>query len=55
LVVKPVDDVFAQDEIRLVDIRLVPEQAWRNQIRLVYCTALLAAPYCTQDLVSKPD
>src|SRR5262249_29995047 len=54
LVVKAVDDVFAQDEIGLIDIRLVPDQARRNQICLVYCTALLAAPYRAQNFFSKP-
>jgi len=47
LVVKAVDDVFAQDQKGLIDVRLVLEQSWRNQICLVYCTTLLAAPYRT--------
>src|SRR3989454_11839814 len=54
LVVKAVNDVFAQDEIGLIDVWLVLEQAGRNQICLVYCTTLLAASYRTQDLISKP-
>src|SRR5262249_29902485 len=54
LVVKAIDNVFAQDEIGLIDIRLVFEQTRRNQICLVYCAALLPAPYRTQDLFSKP-
>src|SRR6516165_1840832 len=54
LVVKAVDDVFAHNGIRLIHIRLILEQSGRNQICLVYCTALLAAPYRAQDLLAKP-
>src|SRR5215467_5154254 len=53
LVVQAVDDVFAEDQIWLINIRLV-EQARRYQICLVYCAAFLPAPYRLRDLFSKP-
>src|SRR4029077_17041082 len=54
LIVKPVDDMFAQDQIGQVDIGPAVEQARRSQVGLVYRSALIAAADGYQDLLAQP-
>ena len=54
LVVKPVNDVFAQDQVWLIHVRLPAEQARRNQVRLVNRGAFIAAADRGQDLLAQP-
>src|SRR6267143_5659087 len=54
LIIKTVDDVFAQDKVWLIDIGLVVEQARRNQVCLMYRATLIAAARCGQDLLAQP-
>jgi hypothetical protein len=42
-IIKTVDDVFAQDEVWLIHIGLVVEQAWGNQVCLMYRATLIGA------------
>jgi hypothetical protein len=46
--------VFTQDKVWLIYVWLVVEQARRNQVCLVYHSALITPARRTQDLVAQP-
>ncbi len=54
LIIETVDDVFAQDKVWLIHIGLVVEQAWGNQVCLMYRATLMASARCRQDLLAQP-
>src|SRR5712691_6339205 len=54
LIIKTVDDVFAQDKVWLIHVGLVFEQAWGNQVCLMYRATLIASANCGQDLLAQP-
>src|SRR6266704_1693344 len=54
LIIKTVDDVFAQDKVWLIHIGLAVEQAWGNQVCLMYRATLIASARCGQDLFAQP-
>lgn len=54
LIIKAVNDVFAQDKVWLIHIGLVVEQARGNQVCLMYRATLIAAARCGQDLLAQP-
>src|SRR5712692_212424 len=54
LIIKTVDDVFAQDKVWLIHIGLVVEQAGGNQVCLMYRATLIASARCGQDLFAQP-
>src|SRR5712692_10614482 len=54
LIIKTVNDVFAQNKVWLIHIGLVVEQARGNQVCLMYRATLIAAARCGQDLLAQP-
>src|SRR5882724_848958 len=54
LIIKAVNDVFAQDKVWLIHIGLVVEQARGNQVCLMYRATLIAAARCGQDPLAQP-
>src|SRR5260370_38566987 len=54
LIIKTVDDVFAEDQVWLIHLGLVGEQARGNQVCLMYRATLIAAARCGQDLLAQP-
>ncbi len=55
LIIKTVDDVFAQNKIWQIHVGLVAEQSWGNQVCLMYRATLIALAYCGQDLLAQPN
>src|SRR5712691_9998705 len=54
LIIKTVDDMFAQDKVWLIHIGLVFEQTWGNQVCLMYRATLIAAARRGHDLFAQP-
>jgi hypothetical protein len=52
LVIKAVDDVFAQKQIRQIDIRIAGKQIRRNQVRRVYRCPVIATTNRTRNLLA---